>query len=106
MILIKYGNRFMLSVLLAAAISVSVSLQTPAQTRAKRPVARPVARVLKENISRAQIEPGGLALEDAKRQYKGAEYEKWWRDYVSEILVSTILNPLLEEYARAHAITA
>jgi hypothetical protein len=65
-----------------------------------------VARVLKGNIFSRQIKIGNQERKDAKRQYKGAEYEKWIREYEADKLVSLILNPLLREYAKTHGITA
>jgi hypothetical protein len=105
-IIMKYRNRLMLSIWLMAAILAWVSPNTAAQTRASTTVEQPVARVLKATISRRQVELGSQERKDAKRKYKGAEYEKWVREYQAELLVSLILNPLLREYATAHAITA
>lgn len=67
---------------------------------------QPVARVLKIDIFRVQIEPGSQEQTAAKLKQKGPEYEKWLVDYQGEALASTILNPLLAEYAKAHRITA
>lgn len=105
-IIMRYSNRFMHSVLLVAAILPCLSLKADAQTRVAPASAQPLARVLRENISSRQIEIGSQELREARRQYKGAEYEKWVREYKADNLVSLILNPLLREYARAHAISA
>ena len=96
----------MLSVLLVAATLASVSSKAVAQRRATRAVEQPLARVLQENISRRRIEMGSRERKEAKRKYKGAEYDKWVSDYQTEVLVPLILSPLLREYAREHAITA
>jgi hypothetical protein len=102
----RYSNRLLLFVLVAIAISAYASPKAVAQTKGTLTLNQPVARVLKENISSRQIKIGNQERNDAKRQYKGAEYEKWLREYEADKLVSLILNPLLREYARAHGITA
>lgn len=102
----RYSNRLVLSVLLVAALLALVNFKAAAQTTAIPAVAQTVARVLKGNISREQIKPGSDELKDAKLKYKGAEYDNWIRGYQAELLVSLILDPLLREYAKAHAITA
>lgn len=106
MIIMRYSYRLALFVLVVTAILTSVSPGAAAQTKGTRTLNQPVARVLNENISGRQIEIGNQERNDAKRQYKGAEYEKWVREYEADKLVSLILNPLLREYAKTHGITA
>jgi hypothetical protein len=106
MTIMKYSSRFMLSVLLVSTIPASVGLRAAPQAQATPLVEQPVARVLNDNISRRQIELDTQERRDAKRKYKGAEYEKYVSDYQAEQLASLILGPLLKEYATAHTIRA
>jgi hypothetical protein len=103
MIIMKYHNRFMLSSLLVLTIPAGVAF---AQAKAPGVATQPVARVLNQSILRGQIELDGQDRQEAQRQYKGAEYEKYVRDYQAEALATLILGPLLKEYARAHSIKA
>lgn len=102
----KYKNKLILSVVFATTIIVGASLTSASQTRTSAAAEQPVARVLKQNISRVQIEPGIQEQKDEKRKHKDAEYEKWFRDYQAEALATLILNPLLREYAKSHKFTA
>lgn len=101
-----YGNRLVLFVLVVAAVLACAGPEAAAQTKGAPAPGNVVARVLKENISRRQIEIENQERRAAQRQYKGAEYEKWLREYEADKMVSLILIPLLREYARAQGITA
>jgi len=102
----RYSNRLIFTALISAAVLACTGFKAAAQAKGPAALEQPVARVLKENISLKQVEIGDRERRDAQRQYKGAEYEKWLRDYRTEKMVSLILNPLLREYARERGITA
>jgi hypothetical protein len=104
--MMKHSNRLMLSFLLVVATPTWIGLKAAPQAKAAAAVEQPVARVLTKNILRGQIELDSQSQKDAASKYKGAEYEKYVRDYQAERLASLILNALLKEYAKAHAISA
>ena len=102
----KYKNKLILLVVFATTLMAGASLTSAGQPRRAATAEQPVARVLKENVFRVQIDPKSQEQKEAKRTQKGTDYEKWFRDYQAERLVSFILNPLLREFVKAHKITA
>ncbi len=97
----KSKNRLIIHVFVIIFVMAGVSI-IGAQTGKSQPV----AKVLKKDIFRVQIEPGSQEKTDAKLKQNSTEHEKWLVEYQGEALASTILNPLLAEYAKAHRITA